>query len=87
MIKKVCQRFKKSQIKPRVDLPKVTDFNQLVTLDLKELNGKKVLWAIDSFMRFIQGIVLKDKKAETVLDARCVVWCLRFGYPTQSFWN
>ena len=33
----VCKKFRKSFPKPRVTLPKVTDFNQIVTIDLKIL--------------------------------------------------
>ena len=83
---KVCQEFKRSQSKPRVALPKVTDFNQVVTLDLKQFGGKNVLWAVDSFTRFIQGIVVANKKSTTILEALSSVWCLRFGYPNQGFW-
>ena len=72
----VCQRLKKSQSKPKVALPKVTDFNQVVTLDLKQFDGKNVLWAVDSFTRFIQGVVINNKKAETVIEALESVWCL-----------
>ena len=82
---KVCQKFKKSQSKPKVALPKVTDFNQVVTLDLKQFDGKNVLWAVDSFTRFIQGIVINNKKAETVIEALSSVWCLHFGYPNHGF--
>ena len=82
----VCQRLKKSQSKPKVALPKVTDFNQIVTLDLKQFDGKNVLWAVDSFTRFIQGVVINNKKAETVVDALESVWCLRLGYPSRGFW-
>ena len=83
---RVCQKFSKSQSKPKVSLPKVTDFNQVVTLDLKQFGGKNVLWAVDSFTRFIQGIVISNKRADTVVEALCSVWCLRFGYPTHGFW-
>ena len=82
----VCQRFKKSQKKPRVALPKVTDFNQVVTLDLKFFGEKCVLWMVDSFTRFIQGAVIKNKQAVTVIDAVQSIWCLRFGYPSRGFW-
>ena len=30
----VCKKFRKSQPKPKVTLPKVSDFNQIVTIDL-----------------------------------------------------
>ena len=82
----VCQKYKKSQVKPKVALPKVTDFNQVVTLDLKQFGDKYVLWAVDSFTRFIQGTVLRNKQADTVMDAIQTIWCLRFGYPSRGFW-
>merc|ERR1711867_176257 len=46
---KVCQKFHKSIARPHVTLPKTTSFNEVVTLDLKELGTKYVLWMIDSF--------------------------------------
>ena len=82
----ICQKYKKSQVKPKVALPKVTDFNQVVTLDLKQFGDKYVLWAVDSFTRFIQGKALKNKQADTVLKAVQSTWCLRFGYPSRGFW-
>ena len=41
---KVCQKFKRSQSRPKVSLPKVTDFNEVVTLDLKQFDGKNLLY-------------------------------------------
>ena len=41
---------------------------------------------MDSFTRFIQGIVINNKRAETIIDALSEVWSLRFGYPTRGFW-
>ena len=43
---KVCQQFKRSQGRPKVALPKVTDFNQVVSLDLKQFDEINVLWMI-----------------------------------------
>ena len=82
----ICQKLQKSQSKPKVALPKVTDFNQIVTLDLKLFGDRYVLWLVDSFTRFIQGCVIKNKQAETVVEAVQSVWCLRFGYPSRGFW-
>ena len=82
----VCQKMQKSQCKPKVALPKVTDFNQVVTMDLKLFGDRYVLWLVDSFTRFIQGYVIKNKQAETVVEAVQSVWCLRFGYPSRGFW-
>ena len=66
---KICQKFKKSVPRPQVTLPKSTDFNQIVTLDLKEISGKYILWIICSFSRFMQGVLTPNKRAETVIKA------------------
>ena len=45
----VCKKYKKSFPKPKVTLPKVTDFNQVVAIDLKQFDNKYVLWCVCSF--------------------------------------
>ena len=46
---RVCQKFKRSIARPRLTLPKSTLFNEIVTLDLKELGSKYILWMVYSF--------------------------------------
>ena len=82
---KVCQKFEKSIARPRVTLPKSTSFNEIVTLDLKEFGSKYVLWMVDSFTRFIQGKLISNKKAETIIDALTDSWCMNVGFPTHGF--
>ena len=67
-------------------MPKVTDVNQIVTLDLNQFKDINVLWMICSFTRFCQGIVLKDKEAETIVEAINSTWNWRFGFPSVGFW-
>ena len=50
---KICQKFGRSMVKPKVALPKATSFNEIVTLDLKQFGDKYVLWCIDAFTRFV----------------------------------
>ena len=50
---KICQKFGRSMVKPKVALPKATSFNEIVTLDLKQFGNKYVLWCIDAFTRFV----------------------------------
>ena len=57
-----------------------------MTLDLKQFGDKYVLWCIDSFTRFIQGRLLKNKKAETVLNAINECWSLPFGIPAVGYY-
>ena len=64
----------------------------LITIHLERAGGGRgnkrvnVLWLIDSFTRFLQGIVLKNKEAETVVAAMNSTWNWRFGFPSVGFW-
>ena len=71
---KICQKFRKSVPRPKTSLPKSTDFNQIVTLDLKEIQGKYILWMVCSFTRFMQGVLLPNKKAETIVKGLNSGW-------------
>ena len=66
---KICKKFGKSMIKPKVVLPKAESFNEIVTLDLKQFGNKYVLWGIDAFTRFVQGKLLNNKKADAIVNA------------------
>jgi hypothetical protein len=83
---KICQKYGKSESMPKVSLTKVSDFNQVVSMDLKQFGKQEVLWMICSFTRFCQGTVLKDKTSKSVMDAMVSWWCWRFGYPSTGFW-
>ena len=83
---KICQKFGRSMVKPKVALPKATSFNEIVTLDLKQFGDKYVLWCIDAFTRFVQGKLLKNKKAETVVNAINECWNLAFGIPGTGYY-
>ncbi len=83
---KICQKFGKSMVKPKIALPNASSFNEVVTLDLKQFGNKHVLWCIDSFTRFIQGKLLRNKKAETILNAINKCWNLSFGIPAVGFY-
>jgi hypothetical protein len=43
---KICQKYGKSQGTPKVSLTEVSDFNQVVTMDLKQFGKRQVLWII-----------------------------------------
>ena len=82
---KVCQKFQKSVARPRVTLPKSTSFNEIVTLDLKEFGSRYVLWMVDSFTRFIQGKLIPNKQADTIISALTDSWCMNLGFPINGF--
>ena len=64
---KIFQKFGSSMVKPKVALPRATSFNEIVTLDLKQFGNKYVLWFIDAFTRFVQGKLLNNKKADSII--------------------
>ena len=84
---KECKKFGRSLPKPKTTLPKVCDTNQIITWDLKEWDNKFIMWMIDSFSRFVKGIVIPNKKKETVLKVLYYDWCCQMGYPSQGFWS
>merc|ERR1712112_200674 len=60
--------------------------NEIVTLDLKQFGNKYVLWCIDSFTRFVQGKLLDNKKAETIVKTVNESWNLAFGIPGIGYY-
>ena len=40
---KICQKFGRSMVRPKVALPRATSFNEIVTLDLKQFGTNYVL--------------------------------------------
>ena len=65
---------------------RATYFDSIVTLDLKEMGEKYILWMVCAFSRILVGVVMKDKKAETIIEKLEMEWCLRFGYPSVGFY-
>ena len=45
---RICQKFSKSVSRPKVFLPRLSIFNEVVTLYLKSFGLKHVLWIMDS---------------------------------------
>ena len=64
---------------------KATNFNDVVTMDLKDLGDKYILRMIYSFSRFIRGIV--NKIADENINGIYHGWCLKLGFPSQGFWS
>ena len=79
---KVCKKNAKSNPKPSVAISRATNFNSIVTSDLKQMCKKYILWMVDVFSRMLAGVVLKDRKAETILEKLEMEWCLSYEYPS-----
>ena len=81
----ISQKNGRSRSKPSVAIPKATDFNSIVTLDLKEMGKSYILWLVDAFSSVLLGAVMKDKKAETILEKLELEWCNRVGFLSVRF--
>ena len=65
---KIYKKIKKSLGRPKVTIPKVMDFNEVVSLVCKQYGKKDVLWRVCTFKIFIQGKLLKNKEAMTMIE-------------------
>ena len=66
---KVCQKFGKSIVRPRVALHgKAGSFNEIVALDLKQFGTEYVLRCIDVSKSFVQGKQIENKR-EIIVNA------------------
>ena len=75
-----CKKLKKTPARPKVTMLNALRFNDIVTVDLKEINKGKgsqykyILYIIDSFTRFTVGVLIKSKKPEVIADAILRHW-------------
>merc|ERR1711889_44475 len=83
---KICQKFGRSMVRPKVALPRAASFNEIVTLDLKQFGSKYVLWCIDAFTRFVQGKLLNNQRAETIVNAVNESLNLAFGITRIGYY-
>ena len=75
----ICKKNSCSKSKPSVAVPRGTDSNSVVAVDLKVVGDKYILWMICGFTKFIRGIVLKDKTPESVIKGLHGAWCMNLG--------
>ena len=66
---RVCRQNGRLRLRLVVAIPRASDFNTVVTFDLKEFGKVYVLWMVCVFTKMIKGMVLKDKKAETLIES------------------
>ena len=76
-----CILKKKTPARPSVALPRATDFNEILSMDLKIWRGKYILYMIDSFSRYTVATVIPRKKPNEVVDAIFKHWVKYFGIP------
>jgi len=81
----ICKKNACSKSKPSVAISRATDFNFIVSFDLKSIGDKHILWMICTFTKFIKGIVVKNKNSDTIIKALHGSWYTDLGFPTAGF--
>ena len=61
---RICQKFGRTMITPKVLLTKNMSFNEMVTLDLKEFGSKYVLWHMDLFTHLCKESYYEQKSGD-----------------------
>ena len=80
----ICARYQKTPSRPVVGLPKATDFNETVAVDLHQL--EKNLWylhIIDEFTRFSMGAIMTSKRPSEFVQKFITNWISIFGSPKR----
>ena len=94
-----CQPKHVPLAKPHSTLPKAMDFNDIISVVLKELQPeyrkdgyKYILYIVDEFSKYMKGILIKDKETEIVVRAVYRHWVigingLGFSVPTKHVFS
>lgn len=83
---KTCPMFSKTPPKPVVSLPIACEFNEVLTMDLKEVKVqqyKYILHLIDGFTRMTMSFFMEDKEADTVIHHFMKNWVTVHRRPAK----
>ena len=78
----VCILSKKAPLKPCVTTPLASEFNEVVCMDLKFIDGKfLILHLIDTATRYSLAGIVNTKKAPEIVELVYEMWIRYFGPP------
>ena len=82
-----CKQFSKTPPRPIVSLPPASEFNEVLTMDLKEVNIKSykyILHMIDAFTRLTVSVLIQNKRPETIVHNVMKNWVsVGYGRPKR----
>ena len=78
-----CLKHKRAHPRPTVALPLAYQFNELVTMDLKKINGTWILHCCDYVTRFSSAHALMSKDSDEVMEKLFECWISVFGPPEK----
>ena len=78
---KICIKYKKPSLKPAARFSLSKEFNDVISMDLKNINGMTLLHIIDNATIFSLAAVVKSKRQEEIVDIFIKHWIAIFGAP------
>ena len=81
---KFCQKYRHAKPRPIVGFPKGDRFNQVVSMDLKEIGkGSWILHLVDNATRYTAATLINSKKKEVIVKKIFQIWLSYFGSPEK----
>ena len=78
-----CKRYSKPKLRPAIGFSLAKEFNDVLSMDLKDYNGTKFLHMIDHSTRFSAASIICSKRKETIVDCIFKYWVSIFGCPKR----
>ena len=79
-----CKKFSPTPPRPVVSLPPASEFQEVLTLDLKEVKAEQnryILHMIDAYTRYTCSVFIRNKKPDTIVHQVMLCWVANFGRP------
>ena len=79
-----CKKFSPTPPRPVVSLPPASEFQEVLTLDLKEVKAEQyryILHMIDAYTRYTCSVFIRNKKPDTIVHQVMSCWVSNFGRP------
>ena len=78
-----CLKHQRASPIPSVCLPLASEFNELVSMDLKLINGVWILHCIDYLTRFSVAHTVRSHDPNEVIEKFFIIWISLFGPPQR----
>ena len=79
----ICLRYKRTPERPVAGMPLAVKFNEVLSMDVGELNGRKFIVLLDWNTGYTQGAWLKRKTPNEVIEIIMERWVCYFGAPKK----
>ena len=78
----ICQKYKRTPLRPAVGFPTASVFNETLAMDLKSFGPNiYILHIIDHVTRYSAACVIQNKRKETIVKGILEYWVHIFGTP------